>query len=82
MTLPEPVLAFLNERSEAAGAAPPQRDDDLFKLGVLDSFALVDFLTIVEDNCGITIPDSDVNAANFQNIEIIERYLEQRKQAV
>ena len=82
MTLPEPVLAFLNERSKAAGAETPKRDDDLFKLGVLDSFALVDFLTIVEDSCGITIPDSDVNAANFQSIEIIERYLEQRKQAV
>ena len=82
MTLPEPVLDFLKERSEDAGAAPPQRDDDPFKLGVLDSFALVEFLTIVEDNCGIKIPDSDVNAANFQSIAVIENYLEQRKQAV
>ena len=82
MALPEPVLTYLKESSEAAGAAPPKRDDDLFKLGALDSFALVDFLTLVEDNCGIKIPDSDVNAANFQTIEIIERYVEDRKQAL
>jgi acyl carrier protein len=79
MPLPEPVLAYLNETSRAAGSAAPQPADDLFKLGVLDSFALVDFLMILEESCGIKVPDSDVNAANFQTIEAIEQYVQQHR---
>jgi acyl carrier protein len=79
MTLPAAVLAYLNERAKSAGVARPEVEDDLFKMGVLDSFALVDFISILEQQCGIKIPDTDVDAANFQSINAIERYVESRK---
>jgi acyl carrier protein len=75
MTLPREVLDFLGEKSRTAGALLPQPDDDLFRLGVLDSFTLVDFITVLENACAIRVPDADVNTANFQNIHAIERYL-------
>ena len=79
MALPEPVLDYLNEQARNAGAASPAPTDDLFKAGVLDSFALVDFLTVLEEHTGIKVPDSDVNPSNFQTVEKIERYAEGRK---
>lgn len=79
MALPNAVLSYLNDSAKSAGVALSGPDEDLFKSGVLDSFALVDFITILEQHSGIRVPDSDVNALNFQTIESIERYVDSRK---
>jgi acyl carrier protein len=79
LALPATVLAFLNERAESVGVALPGTEDDLFEMGVLDSFALVDLISILEQKCGITIPDADVDVARFRDIDAIERYVESRK---
>ena len=79
MALPQGVMDSLNENAERAGVEQPKSGDDLFQTGVLDSFALVDFVTMLEEQCGIRVPDSDVNPANFQSIEAIERYVEAHK---
>jgi len=42
---------------------------------VLDSFALVDFVALLESQCRIKIPDSDVVPTNFQTLEAIEIYI-------
>ena len=76
MALPQGVIDYLNDNAQQQGAGQPKASDDLFKMGVLDSFALVDFVTVLEDEAGIKVPDSDVNPANFQSIEAIERYVE------
>lgn len=75
MALPQTVLDLLAENACTNGAAPPQDGDDLFKSGALDSFALVDFVTLLEEQCGIKVPDADVNPANFQTILAIETYV-------
>lgn len=79
MALPEGVTDYLRENAEREGLGAPGRADDLFKMGVLDSFALVDFISVLETECGMRIPDGDVNQGNFQSIEAIERYVAARK---
>ena len=79
MSLPQGVMDFLNESAQTNGAEQPRAGDNLFKLGVLDSFALVDFVTVLEQECGIKIPDSDVNPANFETIEAVESYVDAHK---
>lgn len=79
MALPEPVLGYLNDNARSAGVAHLKNDEDLFKSGVLDSFALVDFLGMLEQHTGIKVPDSDVNPSNFQTIEAIEHYVNAKK---
>jgi len=76
MALPRSITDFLKESAESAGVAPPVNGDDLFKTGVLDSFALVDFVTVLESHCGIKIPDSDVVPTNFQTLQAIENYVQ------
>ncbi|HEY0407974.1 MAG TPA: phosphopantetheine-binding protein [Pyrinomonadaceae bacterium] len=79
MALPQGVMDYLNENAQTNGVEQPQSSDDLFKMGVLDSFALVDFVTVLEEQTGIKVADADVNPANFQTIEAIERYVASRQ---
>jgi acyl carrier protein len=53
----------------------PGPDDSLFVSGLLDSFALTDFVTGLEDEFGVTIPDSDLSARKFDTISKVELYL-------
>jgi len=80
MSLPQELLDFLNEQADTGGAPRPSANDDLFASGVLDSFSLVDFVAMVEDHCGIKVPDKDVNPGNFQSVAAIERYTETHKE--
>jgi acyl carrier protein len=79
MALPQGVIDFLQEAVQGEGTAPPGPDEDLFVKGVLDSFTLVDFVTVLEEHCGLKVSDSDVNPANFKSISVIERYVETHK---
>jgi acyl carrier protein len=79
MALPQGVIDYLNENAQNNGAQAPQAGDDLFKAGVLDSFALVDFIGVLETETGIKVPDADVKAANFQSLEAIESYVASRQ---
>ena len=79
MSLPKAAMTFLNINAESNGAGHPAVCEDLFKLGVLDSSALADFVTVLEENCGISIPDVDVSPNNFRTLEAIERYVAGRR---
>jgi acyl carrier protein len=79
MTLPKAVLDFLNHNAQESHAEPPEADDDLFKAGILDSFTLVEFASKVEEECGVKVPDADVNAQNFRSIAAIECYVQSLK---
>jgi D-alanine--poly(phosphoribitol) ligase subunit 2 len=53
----------------------PGVDESLFDSGLLDSFALPDMVTALEEEFGLKIPDSDLNPRKFDTIERIEEYL-------
>lgn len=76
MALPQSITDFLNESATSAGVTPPVNGEDLFKTGVLDSFALVDFVALLETACHIKIPDSDVVPTNFRTLAAIETYVQ------
>lgn len=56
----------------------PAAEESLFDSGLLDSFALPDMVTALEDEFGMKIPDSDLNPRKFDTIERIEEYLDNR----
>ena len=53
----------------------PAEDESLFDSGLLDSFALTDFVAGLEEEFGVTIPDSDLSARKFETIAKVESYL-------
>ncbi|HSP62498.1 MAG TPA: acyl carrier protein [Pyrinomonadaceae bacterium] len=80
MSLPQAAITFLNQNAATNSAAPPKAGDDLFQVGALDSFALVDFVNVLEEYCGIKVPDADVNVDTFRTIEAVERYVAARNE--
>jgi acyl carrier protein len=53
----------------------PDIDESLFESGMLDSFALTDFVGGLEEEFGITIPDSDLSARKFDTIRKVSAYV-------
>ncbi len=53
----------------------PAADQSLFASGLLDSFALADFVTGLEEEFGVSIPDSDLSARKFDSIDKVQAYL-------
>jgi acyl carrier protein len=54
----------------------PAPDESLFDSGTLDSFTLPDLVTGLEEQFGVTIPDSDLVPERFDTIQKIEAYLD------
>ena len=51
-------------------------DESLFDSGLLDSFALPDMVSAIEDEFGITGPDSDLTPRKFETNANSGRYIE------
>ena len=57
----------------------PGDDESLFDSGTLDSFALPDLVSALEEEFGISIPDSDMNPRKFETLARIGEYLDARQ---
>jgi D-alanine--poly(phosphoribitol) ligase subunit 2 len=57
---------------------PNDADESLFESGLLDSFALPDLVSALEQEFKIKVPDSDLNPRKFDSIARIESYLADR----
>ena len=52
-------------------------EDSLFESGLLDSFALPDLVSGLEEEFSFKVPDSDLNPRKFDTISRIDRYVAQ-----
>jgi acyl carrier protein len=72
----EPQARILKVLQKVAGKQiVPGADESLFDSGLLDSFALTDFVCGLEAEFGATIPDSDLSVRKFDTISKVEAYL-------
>lgn len=54
-------------------------DEALLSSGLIDSFHLVDLALFVEDNFGVHIDDSELNASTFDNLTQLAALIQSRK---
>lgn len=54
-------------------------DEALISSGVIDSFNLVDLALYVEDNYGVLIDDTELNAQTFDTLEQLVALIETRR---
>ena len=75
----EPQARILKVLQKVTGKElTPGADESLFVSGMLDSFALTDFVAGLEEEFGVSIPDSDLSARKFDTISKVESYLASR----
>ena len=65
-------------RAVAKKDITPEPDESLFESGLLDSFALPEMVTALEQAFSVQVPDSDLNPRKFDSLERIEEYLASR----
>lgn len=53
----------------------PKEDESLFTSGLLDSFALTDFVVGLEKEFSVKVPDADMTARRFDTLLKVEDYL-------
>jgi D-alanine--poly(phosphoribitol) ligase subunit 2 len=76
MTQEERTLDIV--RKIAKKNVTPDPDESLFDSGYLDSFALPDMVSALEQEFGIEVPDSDLNPRKFATLNRISEYLNSR----
>lgn len=54
-------------------------DEALISSGLIDSFSLMDLALFVEDNFGVRIEDTELNAQTFDNLAQLAILIESRK---
>lgn len=54
-------------------------DEALISSGLIDSFSLVDLAIIVEDEFGVRIDDSELNAETFDTLDALVKLIESKK---
>lgn len=71
------ILKVIRSVSDVTDDLGP--DESLFGSGVLDSFSLPDLVTGLEEEFGVSIPDSDLVPERFDSVTKIEQYLDSRE---
>lgn len=69
---------LLNILKKVTTAPIPSDDDEsLFESGLLDSFALPDLVSAIEEEFSIKVPDRDLNPRKFDSVARIQTYLDE-----
>jgi acyl carrier protein len=65
-------------QSVAGKRVSVDEDESLFDSGVLDSFALPELVSALEEEFEVKIPDSELNPRKFETISRISEYIESK----
>ena len=55
-------------------------DDSLLTTGIIDSLKMVELLTFIEKSYGITVDDDELSPENFETVNSIIEFLDQKKE--
>jgi acyl carrier protein len=79
----DPTVAALSEYIAAKILKQPNRtlraDEALISSGLIDSFSLVDLSLFVEDQFGVRLDDSELNAGTFDTLAQLADLIQQRQ---
>ncbi len=73
--LPNAIITYLNQAAKEARTEMPDRNTSLFEAGLLDSFSLVEFVTLLENEFGIRVSDAELRPETFETMVKIEDYM-------
>lgn len=56
------------------------QSEDFFEDELIDSFGILTFISLIENEFGISIDGNDISAENFQSVDSIEALLLRKKE--
>jgi acyl carrier protein len=77
------IIATLSTKIAADILKQPTRtiqaDEALISSGLIDSFSLVDLSLLIEDEFGVTIDDTELNADSFDNLQQLAALIQSKQ---
>ena len=73
------IRRYLLTHRASKGVSNLSDSDSLLETGVIDSLAMVDLIAHIEKTYGISIGEDDMVPENFDSIDAIVSYIEQRR---
>ena len=77
MEIKETVKTFLQKK--IGEGKPFSFEDDIFKLGLVNSLFALELVMFLENTFGITVENEDLNLDNFNQINHIEEFILRKK---
>ena len=71
----ERIQGFLLEKFPAAKKRGVSREDHLLDTGILDSLGILDLVSFVEQEFGVTISDDELLPENFRSVAAIPAFV-------
>lgn len=78
MTNKETIRKFFGKELDNAGVGD---DDSLLMAGIIDSLKMMDLITYLEKEFGVSIDDDELMPENFDSIDAIETFVAEKKAA-
>jgi acyl carrier protein len=75
------ITNYLQQAAREARTEMPERNASLFDAGLLDSFSLVEFVSLLETEYGLRVSDAELKPGNFDTIAKIEAFVSKTKVA-
>jgi acyl carrier protein len=79
----EDLIAQLSTKIAAEILKQPKRvikpDEPLISSGLVDSFSLMDLSLLIENNFGVRIEDTELNAETFDSLEQLAKLIQSKK---
>lgn len=75
------ITNYLQQAAREARTEMPERTASLFDAGLLDSFSLVEFVSLLETEYGLRVSDAELKPSNFDTIAKIETFVSKTKVA-
>lgn len=70
---------ILDDLLSGSRKAPIGADESLVSSGILDSLALLRIISFLEEEFGVTVNDDEVVPENFETINVIKTFIENRR---
>jgi len=81
MTISENVKTILlTEIAVDLGKKSLDPDEDLLEQGIIDSLGIMKLVLFMEETYGIAVADEEVVPENFQTVNMMVRFIEQKIQ--
>ena len=69
------ILKMIEDAKPNEGFKTPSADDDLWALNYVDSFAIVQLISLMEKRLGIVFDFADLNIGHFRSARAIQSLL-------
>ena len=74
----ERIVGFILDKFPLARKSPIAGDDNLLESGIIDSLGILDLVSFLEQEFGIVVADDELIPENFQSVDRLKLFVEQK----